>query len=335
MALGQQHQKVGHRLPLPQGAGLGHERLHKGIAPRQAAQHALQMLASRTRARRLAIQRVVRVQVIQQRAAHFQRERRGQLAARGQVVRHLPQQPGRAPGGAPQHHRVGPRGSEHGGGLFGRINVAIGHHRHAHGGLDGGNGFVLCLARVALLARAAMHRDHLHARALGGARQRNGVALRRAPARAHLQRDRHALRRASGHHGLDDAQRQRLVLHQCAARPLAAHLARRAAHVDVNHLRAARHVPGRALGHGRRISPHDLHRKGARLAFMAAAQAALGRAAQIRPRRHHLRHRVARPEAAAKLAERPVGHPRHRRHEHGIGQRVRPNAHGRRQWRKV
>ena len=109
----------------------------------------------------------------------------------------------------------------------------------AQRGLDGGNGVVLGGALVALLARAAVHRDHLHAGRLGRARQAHRILFGLAPAGAHLQRDRHAVRSAGRDHGFDDLQRQRLVLHQGRAGPLVADFLGRAAHVDVDDLRAA------------------------------------------------------------------------------------------------
>jgi hypothetical protein len=78
------------------------------------------------------------------------------------------------------------------------------------------------------------------------------------------------VRCAGGHHGLDDGQRQRLVLHQRAAGPLVAHLLGRAAHVDVDDLRAAVDVVLRRLGHHGGVGAGDLHRDRPRLAVWSA-----------------------------------------------------------------
>ena len=154
---------------------------------------------------------------------------------------------------------------------------------NAQRGLHGGHGVVLGLAAVALLARAAVHRDHRDAGVLGGARQAQRVAFAVAPAAAHLQRHRHAVRRAGGDHGLDDGQRQRLVPHQRRAGPLVAHLLRRATHVDVDDLRAAVDVVARGVGHHRGVDAGDLHRDRRALAVVVGAARGLQRIAQVGP----------------------------------------------------
>ena len=100
-------------------------------------------------------------------------------------------------------------------------------------------------AAVALLARAAMHREHLHT----GAARRRARASRRSCADWHQPvrilsvtgtlRGAQAATTAS-----TICQRQRFVLHQRRARPLVADLLGRAAHVDVDDLRAAVDVVG-------------------------------------------------------------------------------------------
>jgi hypothetical protein len=62
------------------------------------------------------------------------------------------------------------------------------------------------------------------------------------------------------HHGLEDACDQRLVLHQRRAGHHVADLLGRAAHVDVDDLRAAIDVVARGFGHHGRIGAGDLHR---------------------------------------------------------------------------
>jgi hypothetical protein len=75
-------------------------------------------------------------------------------------------------------------------------DVAVGHDRNAQRRLHRAHGVVFRLAAVALLARAAVHRDHLHAGLLGRTRDHQRIALRLAPAGAHLERHRHgAVRR--------------------------------------------------------------------------------------------------------------------------------------------
>ena len=55
--------------------------------------------------------------------------------------------------------RVGAGVLEHALRLLGRVDVAVGDHRDAHGGLHRADGVVLGLARVAAGARAAVHRE--------------------------------------------------------------------------------------------------------------------------------------------------------------------------------
>jgi hypothetical protein len=163
-------------------------------------------------------------------------------------------------------------------------------------------------ALVALLARAAVHREHRDAGASAARAMR--TALRSAaPAGAHLQRHRHVARRAGRDHRLDDRERQRLVLHQRRAGPLVAHLLGRAAHVDVDDLRAAVDVVGaRPRPSSRRRCRRSAPRSGGLAVVVGAAlvfSCSTGRA-----RGHHLAHRIAGAEALAQLAERPVGHAR-------------------------
>ena len=159
--------------------------------------------------------------------------------------------------------------------------------------------------------------------------RRTALRSRCAPAGAHLQRHRHAVRRAGGDHRLDDRERQRLVLHQRRAGPLVADLLGRAAHVDVDDLRAAVDVVG---ARPRPSSPRRCRRSAPRSApaspSWSARRAGLQAGPQVLARGHHLAHRVAGAEALAQLAERPVGHARHRRDEQAVRQRDVADAHG-------
>ena len=206
---------------------------------------------------------------------------------------------------------------------LGRVNVAVGHHGNRQRRLDRGHRLVLGVAAVAHLARAAVHGEHRHAGRGGGARQRQRVAPagdRRAPAGAHLQRHRHAARRARSHHRLDDGDGQRLVAHQRRARPLAAHLLGRTAHVDVDDLGAAVDVVARGVGHLGGLDAGDLHRDRPRLAGVVGAARSLQRRPQLALAGHHLAHRVPGAEPAAQPAKRPIGHASHRRDEERVGQ---------------
>ena len=125
--------------------------------------------------------------------------------------------------------------------------------------LDLAHGAPVGAALEELAARARVHGDQLHAGGLGAARQLGGVAARVVPAQPHLQRDGHA-------HGADDRfdQRQGVieVAHQRAARQLARHLARRAAHVDVDDVGAEPLGDAGALRHPARLAAGELYDEG-------------------------------------------------------------------------
>ena len=92
---------------------------------------------------------------------------------------------------------------------------------------------------------------------------------------------------------VDDRFDQRLVREQRGAGGDVADLLGRAAHVDVDDLRAAVDVVPRGVGHHRRIGAGDLHRDRLHLAAMIGAAPRFLRAPQPRIRRDHLGHRVA------------------------------------------
>ena len=102
-------------------------------------------------------------------------------------------------------------------------------------------------------------------------------------------------------HGLEDAPDQRLVSQQRRAGHHVAHLLGRAAHVDVDDLRAVVDVVARRLGHHapdrrRRSAP----RSGRLRPSWLARAARFARAAQFRAG-HHLGHRQAGADALAQL----------------------------------
>ena len=184
---------------------------------------------------------------------------------------------------------------------------------------------------VALLARAAVHGDHRDAGALGGARDGAPRCARAShqPVRIFsvtgTPRGAQAATTASM-----IAQRQRLVLHQRRAGPLVAHLLGRAAHVDVDDLRAAVDVVG---ARPRPSSARRCRRSAPRSAPLSPSWSARREVFRLfhssLARGHHLAHRVARAEPLAQLAERPVGHAGHRGDEQAVRQRDGADVHGR------
>ena len=106
-----------------------------------------------------------------------------------------------------------------------------------------------------------------------------------------------------------------------------AHLFGGATHVDVNDLCTAIHVVQRSVCHHLRLGAGNLHRNGARLAFMVGAARSLQRVPQIRARGHHFAHRVARTQAFAQLAKRAIRHARHGSNKQGIRQSEMADVH--------
>ena len=88
------------------------------------------------------------------------------------------------------------------------------------------------------------------------------------PTRTHFECDRYVAWRTGRHHGLNDLQRQRFVLHQRRARPFVTDFFSRTAHVDVNDLRTTVNVVGRSIGHHGCIGASDLHGNRLGLALM-------------------------------------------------------------------
>ncbi len=170
-----------------------------------------------------------------------------------------------------------------------------------------------------------MHGQRGDAGILGDARDVQRVAVLAVPAGADLQRDRNIHRL---HHGLHDARDQRFVLEQGGARPDVADLLRRAAHVDVDDLRAVVRVVLRRLGQHAGIVAGDLHAHRLRLALVVHPAQRLGGVPQARIGRGHLGHGQARPQALAQEAEGLVGDAGHGREHHGRCDGVGTDAHG-------
>ena len=302
-------------------------RARKTFAARQALDVPADVLARAAHAGELAVQRVVVLQMLEQQPPHLGHQRRRQVRAGGQEMRDLAEDPGPALRRPADHDGVGPGRFENVPCLLGGGDVAVGHHRHPHRGFHGGDGVVFGLAAIALLAGAAVHGQHLHAGVLESARQLHRVLVGLAPAGAHLERHRNAMRLASADHGCGDRDRQRLVLHQRRARPFAADLLGGAAHVDVDDLGTAIDVVGGGFRHHGGVGASDLHRDRTGLALVVGAARGLQAVPQLAPRRDHLTDGIARSEPAAQLAERPVGHAGHRRHEQVVRQKVRADVH--------
>ena len=147
---------------------------------------------------------------------------------------------------AADHDGVGARHFERGHGLLERCDIAVDDERNADRIPDGAHRAPVGLALVELAARAAMHRNQLHAGGLRAARQFRRVERAIVPAEPHLQRHRHFHRR---YRRLDQPQGVVEIAHQRRAGLAAGHVARRTAHVDIDDVGAGGFGDPRALRH--------------------------------------------------------------------------------------
>ena len=126
-----------------------------------------------------------------------------------------------------------------------------------------------------------MDGEHLHPRLFCGQGQRQGIFVLSVPTGAHLQGDRHAQGRTGLDHRFHNGQRQRWVLHQRRSRPHIADFFGRAAHVDVDDLRAVVDVVARGIGHHLRVGTGNLHRDRPALATVVGTAHGFGGVPQI------------------------------------------------------
>ncbi len=169
-----------------------------------------------------------------------------------------------------------------------------------------------------------MQGQQLHAAVFGDLRDHQRVLVARIPARAEFQRDGYIHRL---HHGFENAPDQGLILEESGTGEGVADFFRRAAHVDVDDLRAPLHVVAGGLGHHVRIRPGDLHRDRLDFALVIGASAGFLAAPQQRVRSHHLGHGQTRAELLTQLSEGTVRDPGHRRDKKIIAQSARTDSH--------
>ena len=154
------------------------------------------------------------MQMLNQQVLDLPHQGRRKVLARGHKVHHFAKNPGAPLRGAANHDRIGLGGCQHFQGFFGRVNIPISHHGHAHRRFDGCDGVVLSKPLVTLFAGAPVHGDHLHTCLLGRTRDHHRIFLGLAPAGTHFERDWHTARGRYRHHGFNDAQGEGFVLHQ-------------------------------------------------------------------------------------------------------------------------
>ena len=256
--------------------------------------------------------------MLHQQTPHLFHQRRRQVRAGCQVVGNFAEYPRPPLRGAAHHHGVSFGVCQNSGGFFRGVDVAVGHHRNPQRCFHGAHRVVFGFALVALFPRATVYRDHGHAGLFGCQCDGERIFSVRGPAGAHFERHRHAVRHTGLHHRVDDLNSQSLILHQRRTGPAVADFFRRAAHVDVDDLRAPADVVLRGLRHHLGVGAGNLHRDRPGFAVMVGTPRGLQRIPQIFARGHHLADRVGRPQPFAQLAERPVRHTRHGRDKNAV-----------------
>ncbi len=99
------------------------------------------------------------------------------VAAGGEVLLNLAEDPGIGTGAAADHDGVAVGFADHADGVFGRDDIAVADHGDLDGGFDFGDAGPIGLAGVALLAGAGMQGDGLEAAILGEFRHGDGDQL--------------------------------------------------------------------------------------------------------------------------------------------------------------
>ena len=159
-----------------------------------------------------------------------------------------------------------------------------------------------------------MHGDHANAGSFRAARELRRIDAGVIPAEPHFQRDRHA---HGGDGCLDQGQRVIEIAHQRRAGGAVGHLLGRAAHVDVDDVRALRLGDAGAFRHPMRLAAGELHDvDGDALSLAAHARFAL--ALDECGARGHFRNHQTRAVAFREPAEGRVGDARHWRQNHAV-----------------
>ena len=202
-------------------------------------------------------------------------------------------------------------------------DVAVYPQRYRNVVFDFGNQVVRGPLFVHLLAGAAVDGKCGDACLFGHFGHRADVFVVFGKTEAGFQRDGNVHRR---HHRAQDVAHQFFVLQQRAARQHVADFFYRAAHVDVDNLRAVFHIVACGLGHLFRVAARNLHRPQAVFAVEIAARQAFFGVAQRRVAGQHLADGVTRAETAGQPSERFVGNAGHRREGDGRGDAVGADA---------
>ena len=233
-----------------------------------------------------------------------------------QIRTHLPRKPRPAIGPAADHHPIGTGFGQGMVDILKRFDIPIDNHRQLRRLLHLADKRPVSTAFIHLVARAAMHGDHLNPRFLGNLRQLWCVEARVVPAHAHLQRHRNL---HGPRHRFQNPPGQQLILHQRRAGILFhSDFFHRAAKINVNNLRPIALIKLRRLGHNIRVTPRQLH--GKRELLRPKLSHAFGRfhLQHLRLGSNHLRDHQPDAKLLHQTAKRQIRHPRHRRKDDGV-----------------
>lgn len=219
---------------------------------------------------------------------------------------------------APHHDGGGTGRIETPPGVGDRADVSVGDHRNPPRGCDRGDGAPVRDALVELLSGATVHRDRAGPERLRPSGEFGGVEVGVVPSEPHLDREGHGCGRRDR---ADDFGRKFEVAHQRRAGVAAGDALRRASHVDVDDVGAARRCEPGGLGHGGGLAPGELDdMRSNPLPF--GAQPRLLFPAKVGVRGDHLGDHEACAETRRNSTEEDVRHARQRCEECARTERV-------------
>ena len=203
-------------------------------------------------------------------------------------------------------------------GDFHAVHVTVANYRNLGRGRDLADPVPVGKAVVPLQAGTAMHREHLHAFALGNPEGLHHVDAFGIPADAALEREGHIDPAGieSRAHLVQNLLQARQVPKQARAAPLARHLRRRTSRVHLDKIGLQRHRD--LLRRGRHLvgkAPENLHPEGPLFRKEPELPVSVQIKNRIAVRRHELRYQEPHPvpgKHAAQPAERRIRHPVHR-----------------------
>ena len=304
----------------PGGSAVSTARRQRRVAGRRLLHVPAEMLAGDAHAEKRAV--VVEQRLVVPHGDVGERRLVGQRTGRRRRCATMARQPRPAVGAAADHDAVGAGQRQHRRDVVETGGIAIGDHRDRHRLLDRADRRPVGPALVELAARAAVHGDHPHAGAPRRRRASSGalIELWSQPSRIFSVTGSGVAATVASIR----VQRMVEVAHQRRAGIAGRHLARRAAHVDVDDVGAGVGRRPRAFRHPVRLAPGELDDVRP-VARALGAHGRFGRACGKLVAGHHLGDHQAGAEFGRQRAERPIGDARHRREEDPVGDHDRPD----------